>query len=132
MPFVTSTCFRSFRLYGDQALRNFYFTTVWKFFENLSEVKKIIMWSSIQVLPNQVKKFFYTLEDIDSRESHAKLHKSRVKLWEQIEFKVSTLFLGTLTDCRCTLHSVRLQKSKVHLLSFKKRPYQKILTKKCL
>ena len=44
------------------------------------------MWNSIQVLPNQViKKSFYTFEDIDLRESHAKLHKNRVKLWEQIE-----------------------------------------------
>ena len=35
-----------------------------------------IMWNSIQVLPNQVsKKSFYTFEDIDLRESHAKLHK---------------------------------------------------------
>ena len=34
------------------------------------------MWSSIQVLPNQVsKKSFYTFEDNDLRESHAKLHK---------------------------------------------------------
>ena len=34
------------------------------------------MWSSIQVLPNQVsKKSSYTFEDIDLRESHAKLHK---------------------------------------------------------
>ena len=34
------------------------------------------MWSSIQVLPNQVgKKSFHTVEDIDLRESHAKLHK---------------------------------------------------------
>ena len=33
------------------------------------------MWSSIQVLPNQVsKKSFYRFEDIDLRESHAKLH----------------------------------------------------------
>ena len=33
------------------------------------------MWSSIQVFPNQVsKKLFYTFEDIDLRESHAKLH----------------------------------------------------------
>ena len=46
------------------------------------------MWSSIQVLPKQVNKEpFYTFEDIDLRESHAKLHKKRVKLWEQIEFK---------------------------------------------
>ena len=34
------------------------------------------MWSSIQVIPNQVSKIsFYTFEDIDLRESHAKLHK---------------------------------------------------------
>ena len=33
------------------------------------------MWSSTQVLPNQVSnKSFYTFEDIDLRESHAKLH----------------------------------------------------------
>ena len=39
-------------------------------------MEKCIMWSSIQVLPNQVsKKSFYTLEDIDLREPHAKLHK---------------------------------------------------------
>ena len=69
------------------------------------------MWSSIQVLPNQVSKSFYTFEDIDLRESHAKLHKKRVKLWELIEFKglksVSTVFL---TDFRCILHSVHLQR----------------------
>ena len=46
------------------------------------------MWSSIQVLPNQVsKKSFYTFEDIDLGESLANLHKNRVKLWKQIEFK---------------------------------------------
>ena len=39
-----------------------------------SELEKCIMWSSIQVLPNQVsKKSFYTFEDIDLRESHAKV-----------------------------------------------------------
>ena len=42
----------------------------------LSEVEKCIMWSSIQVLPNQVnKKWFYTFRDIDLRVSHTKLHK---------------------------------------------------------
>ena len=46
------------------------------------------MWNSIQVIPNQVnKKYFHTFEDIDLRESHAKLHKYRAKLWEQIEFE---------------------------------------------
>ena len=45
------------------------------------------MWSLIQVLPNQVsKKSFYTFEDTDLRESHAKLHKNRAKLWKQIQF----------------------------------------------
>ena len=54
-----------------------YFTTVQKFFRNFSsEVEKCIIWSSIQELPNQVsKKSFYTFEDIDLRESHAKLHR---------------------------------------------------------
>ena len=34
------------------------------------------MSSPIQVLPNEVSKVsFYTFEDIDLRESHAKLHK---------------------------------------------------------
>ena len=46
------------------------------------------MWSSIQILSNQVSKnSFHTLKDIDLRESHAKLHINRVKFWEQIEFK---------------------------------------------
>ena len=59
-------------------LRNFYFTYVQKLFRKCSsEVEKCIMWSSIPVLPNQVsKKSFYTFEDIDLRESHAKLHKN--------------------------------------------------------
>ena len=35
------------------------------------------MWSSVQVLPNQVRKIsFYPFEDIDLRESHAKLQKN--------------------------------------------------------
>ena len=34
------------------------------------------MWSSIQVLPNQVsKKSFYTFKDIDLSEFHAKVYK---------------------------------------------------------
>ena len=58
-------------------LRNFYFTYVWKLLRKFSsEVEKCIMWSLIQVLPNQVsKKSFYTFEDVDLRESHTKLHK---------------------------------------------------------
>ena len=73
------------------------------------------MQKSVQIFPNQVsKESFYTLEDIGLRESHAKLHKNQAKLWEKIEFKgyksVSTVFLGTLTDFRCILHIVHLQK----------------------
>ena len=34
------------------------------------------------------KKSFYTFEDIDLRESHAKLHKKPSETAEQIEFKV--------------------------------------------
>ena len=47
------------------------------FFRKFSSVvKKCITWSSIQVHPNQVsRKWFYTFEDIDLRESHPKLHK---------------------------------------------------------
>ena len=46
------------------------------------------MWSSIPVLPNQLStKSFYAFEHIDLREFHAKLHKNRVKLREQNEFK---------------------------------------------
>ena len=58
-------------------LRNYYFATVLKLFQKYSsEVEKCIMWSSIQVLPNQVsKKSFYTFEHNDLRESHAKLHE---------------------------------------------------------
>ena len=34
------------------------------------------MWSSIQVLPDQVsKRSFYTFKDLDLREFHEKLHK---------------------------------------------------------
>ena len=46
-------------------------------FENFHQKwKKSIMWSSIQVHSNQVsKKSFYTFEDIDLWESHAKAHK---------------------------------------------------------
>ena len=67
-------------------LRNFYFTNVWKLFKKIFlRIGKIFMWNSIQVLSNQVsKKFSCTFEDIDSRESHAKLHKNQVTLWEQI------------------------------------------------
>ena len=57
-------------------LRNFYLTTVCieAFFRKFSsEVEKCIMWSSVQVLPNQVS--FHTFEYIGLRESHAKLHK---------------------------------------------------------
>ena len=42
---------------NDFELKNFYFTTVWKLFRKFStEVEKCIMCSSIQVLPNRVRK----------------------------------------------------------------------------
>ena len=58
-------------------LRNFSLQSYRSFFGKFSsEVERCIMWSSIQVLPNQVSKMlFYTFEDIDLRESHAKLYK---------------------------------------------------------
>ena len=58
-------------------LRNFYFATVWKLFRKFSsEVVKCNMWSSVQVLQNQVsKKSVNTFQHIDLRESHAKLHE---------------------------------------------------------
>ena len=60
------------------------------------------------------KKSFYTVEDIDYRESRVKLHENRVKCWEQIHFKcyksVYTVFLGTLTDFPGILQSFHLQK----------------------
>ena len=58
-------------------LRNFYFTTVLKLFRKFSsEVENCITWSLIWVLPNQVsQKSFCAFEDVDLRESHAKLHK---------------------------------------------------------
>ena len=59
------------------------------FFQNVSsEVEKCIMWSSIQVLPNQVsKKSFYMYEDMDLQGPLQSNIKNHVKLWEQIEFK---------------------------------------------
>ena len=58
-------------------LKNFYFATVRKLFRKFSsQVEKCIMCNLIQVLPNQgSEKSFYTFQDIDLRESHAKLHK---------------------------------------------------------
>ena len=52
---------------GGFELRNSYFTTIQKLFSKIFiRSEKMHMWSSIQVLPNQVsKKSFYTFEDID-------------------------------------------------------------------
>ena len=70
------------------------------------------MWCSIQILTNQVSKNrFKILTNESLMQSYI---KKRGKFWEQIEFKgqksVSNVFLGTLTDFRCILYSVRLQK----------------------
>ena len=53
------------------------------------------MWSSIQVLPNQVsKKSFQTFEDIDLRESHSKLHKKPSEtLRSRLNLKVRNQYL---------------------------------------
>ena len=58
------------------------------------------MWSSIQVLPNQVsKKSFYTLEDIDLRESHAKVHKKPSEtLGADSIFKVRNQYLPSSSE----------------------------------
>ena len=46
------------------------------------------MWSSIQVLPNQLSKNRSLRFEILTYESPMQSHiKNRVKLWEQIEFK---------------------------------------------
>ena len=90
-------------------LMNFYFTTVPKvFFRKFSsEVEKCIMWDSFQVLPNQLSKnSFFTFEDIELRESHEKLYEKP----SENRKSASAIFLGTLTDFRCILHSVGLQK----------------------
>ena len=62
---------------NDFELSNFTLQPYRSFFLTFSsEVAKCIMWSAIQVLPNQgSKNSFYTFKDIDLRESHAKLHK---------------------------------------------------------
>ena len=58
-------------------LRNFYFTTVWKLFSNIfirgGKMHNVELNSCTS---NQVnKKSFYTFEDIDLPEPHAKLHE---------------------------------------------------------
>ena len=73
------------------------------------------MWSSTQVLPNQVsKKSFYTFEDIDLQESREKVQKKPSETLGadsilRLEISIYRL-LRTLADFRCILHSVCLQK----------------------
>ena len=74
-------------------LRNFYFTTVQKPFqklfirnEKLNHVELNSGTSKSSIIKSS-KKLLYTFEDIELQESHAKLHKNRLKLWEQIELK---------------------------------------------
>ena len=68
-------------------LRNSYFTTVWSFLRKFSsEVEKCILWSSIQVLPNQVSKNRSIRLKILTYESPMRRYiKNRVKLWELIQ-----------------------------------------------
>ena len=73
------------------------------------------MCSSIQVLPNQVSKnSLYTFEDIDLRESHPKVHKKPSETLGAdsiLRLEISIYCLSwNLTDFRCILHSVHLQK----------------------
>ena len=65
-------------------LRNFYFTTVWKLFLKIFiRSGKCIIWSSIQVLPNQVSKNPSIRLKILTCESPMQSYiKNRVKLWE--------------------------------------------------
>ena len=113
------------------------------FYENFHQKwKNASCGAQFKVLPNQVrKKSFYMFEDIHLREFHAKFPeqnyiKGREKLWAQIQLKswksVSTVFLEILTDFRCILHSVRLEKCEVHLLRFKTSPYRKTSSKNYL
>ena len=75
---------------------------------------------SIQVLPNQ-KKPSIRLKILTYESPMHSYIKYRVKLWDLIQFKgqksVSTVFLRALTNFRCTLHRLRLQKWKVYLLT---------------
>ena len=85
------------------------------------------MWISIQVQVS--KKSFYTFEDIDLESPMQSYIKHRVKLWEQIRIlrleSVSTVFLGTLTDFRCILHSVRFTEMKSTFIKLQNEPLQK-------
>ena len=64
-------------------LRNFYFTTLWKLFSKIfvrSGKMHHVELNSGHLIPNQVSKnSFYTFEDIELRESHAKLYKKPSK-----------------------------------------------------
>ena len=64
-------------------LRNIYFTTVSKLFSKIFIGNgKCIMWSSIQVLPNQVSKKSSVCLKILTYESPMQSYiKNRVKLW---------------------------------------------------
>ena len=68
-------------------LRNF--TTVWKLFPKIFiRSGKCIMWSSIQIAPNQVSKnHSMRLKILIYQSPMQRYMKNRVKLWEQIEFK---------------------------------------------
>ena len=71
-------------------LRKFYFQPYRSFSQKFSsEVEKCIIWSSVQVLPNQVSKkiVLYVWRYWLTRVPCKVTKKNRVKLWEQIEFK---------------------------------------------
>ena len=57
------------------------------------------MWSSIQILQNQVsKKSFCTFEDIDLRASHAKLHKKPSGTLSRLNLKIRNQYLLSFSE----------------------------------
>ena len=71
---------------------------------------------------------FTLLKYVKSQRSYGFLiTKELIFGFQILDLKVH--FSASLTDFRCILHSVRLQKWKVHLLGFKMSPYRKILAK---
>ena len=100
-----------------------------------SEVEKCIMCSSIQVLPNQVsKKSFYTFEDIELWESHAKVHNKPSETLGadsilRLEISIYCL-LGTLSDFCCIQCSFTEMKSP--FINLQNESLRKILAKNYL
>ena len=71
----------------DFELRNFYFATEQNFFSKIfirrGKMHHVELNSGTS---KSSKRSFYTFEDIELWEAHAKVHKTRAKLWELIQF----------------------------------------------